>query len=32
VSGETGEAFRNTIASETIRWAELVKLTGFSAD
>lgn len=32
VSGESGDAFKATIERETKRWAELVKLTGFSAD
>ena len=32
ISGETGGQFRATIETETRRWLELVKATGFSAD
>ena len=32
VSGQTGQAFRDSIAVQTERWAKVVKATGFSAD
>jgi tripartite-type tricarboxylate transporter receptor subunit TctC len=32
VSGQTGQAFRDSIAAQTERWAKVVKATGFSAD
>jgi len=32
VSGQTGAAFKDSIAVQTERWAEIVKATGFSAE
>ena len=32
VSGETGPAFAKSIAEQTVRWAKIVKATGFSSD
>lgn len=32
VSGQTGAPFARNIAEQTIRWAKIVKATGFSAD